>query len=808
MSNRYTKRILDHLSNQQYHPVDAHELARQLRVEPDLADTFVSELGELLNDERIQVGNSDRIQLPPFPSEVEGTIRVTARGFGFVITDFPFREGDLFIPANATMNAITGDRVRAQVSRKGRGTGRGSGAQEKRISGRVSKILERNKTRFAGTISKQRGSWFVIPDGKALREPILARDAGAKDVKQGDKVVIDIIHYPSGHEIAEGVIVEVLGEAGRPDVETMAVIADYGLATDFPEQVTEEARGVAAEFDRTGSEGPWEKRLDLTELFTFTIDPPDARDFDDAISLEYDEENDEYELGVHIADVAHFVQAGGPLDKEALQRGNSTYLPRRVLPMLPEMLSNGVCSLQEGVNRFVKSAFVRYDARGRIMGHRYHRSVIRSDKRLTYLEAQALIDGNEVEARKNARTEPNYSDELRSALQQCNRLARTIQKRRFKAGMLRLELPDSELVFDEDGRVSDAVPEDDAYTHTIIEMFMVAANEAVAWLFSGLERPLLRRIHPDPDLTHIDELREFARLVDFRLPQTPDRSDVQSLIDVARGTPYERAIHFSVLKTFTKACYSPALVGHFALASSHYAHFTSPIRRYPDLTVHRALDAYLDVTDNGQNVPGGKKRKRLSDSISHDDRSLDDVKLTEVGRRCSETEVNSEQAERSLRTFLVMQFLKERDPGETYPGIVTGVTSGGGVFVTLDRYLVDGMVTPEHMPGREEHGRRWQVDRMSGRLFAERSGASIGIGDRVVVQLVTVDLASREMNLEITSYTPNTAPGGPSGSKDAVARRRDESNSEGGRRQGRRKGKGKDGKRKGYKMGRRGKRSI
>jgi ribonuclease R len=799
MPDRFTQRILDHLSNKQYRPVEAEELERQLRVPPELRTSFETELKTLLDDERVLLSKSERIQLPSLPSEVEGKIKITARGFGFVVTDTPYREGDLFIPAKATSDAITGDRVRAAVTRKARATGRGSGEREVRTSGRVMSVLERKKTRFTGTIEKRKGSWFVIPDGRSLREPILARDASAKNVKEGDKVVLDIVHYPSDHEMAEGVITEVLGTSGEPDVETQAVIADFGLATDFSSEVIEESRKVASEFDVNSSEGPWENRLDLTELLTFTIDPPDARDFDDAISLEYDEENNEYELGVHIADVANFVNNGGALDKEALKRGNSTYLPKRVLPMLPELLSNGVCSLQEGVNRFVKSAFVRYDARGRVMGHRYHRSVICSRKRLTYLEAQGLIDGNEVEARKNSKSEPDYSEELVEALKRCDKLARAIRKGRFKAGMLRLELPDSELVFDDEGHVIDAVPEDDAFTHTIIEMFMVAGNEAVAWLFAGLDIPLLRRIHPDPDLTHIDELREYARLVRFQMPQEPDRTDLQALIDVSRGTAYERAVHFSILKTFTKACYSPALIGHFALASEHYAHFTSPIRRYPDLTVHRALDAFLDGTENGSKVPGGKGRRKLANSLSHDQRCFGEEALARIGQQCSETEVNSAQAERSLRSFLILQFLGSRDPGETYSGIITGVTTNGALFVMLDRYLADGMITPENMPGQQENGSNWSLDRTSGRLFAARSGASIGIGDVVEVQVESIHLASREMNLTVVSYTPTKPP-----AEDSSSGSRQKRQGKGGSKPSR---KGSTGKRKGYKMGRRGKRS-
>ena len=799
MPSRYTQRILSHLANKRYRPIEANELARQLRIDGKDEDEFRNELGRLLQNNTIMLGTGDVIQLPPFPDEFEGTLKIASKGFGFVVPDSPYREGDLFIPAKAVKDGITGDRVRVAVLRKSSRSGFGSGGQDRGPSGRVLEVLQRNKTTFAGTIAKQRGSWFVIPDGKEIREPILVRDAGAKNVKEGDKVTIDIVHYPSGDHIAEGVITQVLGEAGKPDVETAAVIANFGLNTEFSDEVIEEARKAAAAFDEASANGPWENRLDLTELLTFTIDPFDARDFDDAISLEYDEKTNEYELGVHIADVAHFVVAGGELDKEGYKRGNSTYLPRLVIPMLPELLSNGVCSLQEGVNRFVKSVFVQYDSTGRVIGHRYHRSVIRSHKRLTYLEAQALIDGDQAEAAKHAQAEPNYTEDLVDALRRCQKLAMLIRKRRFQAGMLSLSLPESELVFDDDGHVKDAVPEDDAFTHTLIEMFMVAGNEAVAELFAGLDVPLLRRIHPEPDYNDLEDLRDYARLVRFRLPDEPTRADLQSLIKTSTGTPYERAIHFAVLKTLTRACYSPALVGHFALASQHYAHYTSPIRRYPDLTVHRALEAYFDLTENGTNVPGGRGRSKLTDALEHDSLCLDEGQLNDIGRHCSATEVNSDQAEKSLRTFLVLQFLKERDPGETYPGTVTGTTGGGALFITIDKFLVDGMVKPQDLPGSGENGTRWIQNRLTGRLIAEKSGASIGVGDQVTVQIGSIDLAAREMNLTISSYEPIEPPVG------GIEPNRGSQTGKGKRGRSNRDGKGK---RKGYKMGRRGKRSL
>jgi ribonuclease R len=453
-----------------------------------------------------------------------------------------------------------------------------------------------------------------------------------------------------------------------------------------------------------------------------------------------------------------------------------------VIPMLPEVLSNGVCSLQEGVPRFTKSAFITLDHRGKVLFQRAAATVISSNKRLTYLEAQALIDGDLDTARKHARTRTDYTDELVETLRQCDRLARILQKRRHRDGMMVLDLPQVELVFDDDGHVIDAVPEDDAFTHKIIEMFMVEANEAVARTFDSLEVPVLRRIHPDPVPGDIEELRMYARGVGLGLPDEPDRHDLQRLLDATRDTPAARAIHFAVLRTFATASYSPALIGHFALASDHYAHFTSPIRRYPDLLVHRALEAYLDATDNGRNVPGGRKRSELGRRLEKDDRVPDEDDLVQLGRHCTDTEGEAEGAERELRDFLVMQLLHERHLGEEFSGVVTGIT-GRGVYVQIERFLVEGMVAVQDMPqsrGRSDH---WQADVRTGRLVAKRSGASLGIGDIVMVEIQRVDLGARHLDLRLTELpkrVDHPAPEQPGG---------------------KRRGKG------GYKQGRRGRRS-
>ncbi|MFM1833365.1 MAG: Ribonuclease, partial [Planctomycetota bacterium] len=276
------------------------------------------------------------------------------------------------------------------------------------------------------------------------------------------------------------------------------------------------------------------------------------------------------------------------------------------------------------------------------------------------------------------------------------------------------------------------------------------ANEAVARTFANLELPLLRRTHPEPTFHDIEDLRQYARIVGFNLPEEPDRTDIRALLDATRDSPAARAIHFAVLRTLTKATYSPAMVGHFALASDHYAHFTSPIRRYPDLTVHRAIDAFLDHTDNGRHSLGGKARDRLRGMLDGDDRVLDEGRLLEIGRHCSDTEVAAEKAERDLRSFLVLQFLAEKHLGDELPGIVTGIQPSGAIHVSLDRYLVDGLSRTSDLGGSAMRSERWDRDERSGRLVAARSGASIGLGDAVTVKIMRVDPDARQMDLAVT----------------------------------------------------------
>jgi len=721
-----------------YEPQQVRQLAEALGVPGPEHDAFRAALDELVEDKQLVMGASNTVALPPLGREVTGKFKKHERGFGFILPDTPTSHGDVFVAPGDGGDAMTGDRVRAEIVHRNR---RGKGS--KAISGKITEVIQRGSTHFTGNMAKQGDLWIVWADGKGVNDPIVVRDAKSKNVRVGDKVVVELTVFPEGRQLPEGVITEVLGDAGKPDVETEATKRAFGLADKFPEEVIAEARDVTRDYNEN-TEAYAEGRLDLRDTFTITIDPPDAKDFDDAITIEKTDRG--WKLGVHIADVATFVRPDSALDTEARERGNSAYLPRHVVPMLPEILSNGICSLQPEVPRLVKTAFIEYDGGAKITNTTFANAIIASNHRLTYLEAQALIAGDRKTAKKHQVYDLPYSDELVECVRMFDELAKAIRKRRYAQGMISLDLPEVELVFDDEGHVIDANPEDDAFTHQIIEAFMVEANEAVAAVFADLDVPLLRRTHPDPSSHDTADLRSFARVAGYNIPSNPSRKELQTLLEATRGKPAAKAVHLAVLKTLTKAEYSPALIGHFALASEHYAHFTSPIRRYPDLTVHRSLEALLEVMGDDKALPrGSKARQQIGKKLTGDERCPDEEKLIEIGRHCSGTERNAEEAERQLRNFLVLQ-LMEQHIGEHFMGTITGVVSFG-IFVQIDQYLVEGLISTEELPGAPAE--RWKLNEQTGSMVAQRSGRSLTIGDQVKVQIMSVDLAKREMDLRI-----------------------------------------------------------
>ncbi len=756
MALRYKRRLLSHLQHDDYTPKGVEALADELRI--DDTHELAEEVQQLVDAGELEVDDAGRVQLPTIGSmgsEITGEFRGTDRGFGFLRPASKTREGDIFLPPGSTLNAMTGDIVRVAVSRDTRRERRGD-REGPRYVGEVIEVVERKRSCFTGEIFKQGPLWLVQPDGREMREQIVIRDAASKNVNPGDKVVVEIIEYPQGNSLAEGVISRVLGEAGLPDVETQAVIAAFNLPGEFPEECVEQARRVTRFFDAEIAD--WERhgndalkgRLDYTNEFVSTIDPPDAKDYDDAISIKRLDDGG-WELGIHIADVAHFIEPGTALDTEAADRANSVYLPRLVIPMLPEILSNGICSLQEGVPRYAKSAFIRYDKQGKVRSEGVAQTLIKSNKRMTYLEAQALIDGDEDEAKAHAKTDTPYTPELHNALKEMNTLARAIQARRQKQGMISLELPDVVLLFDEHGRVIDAEREDDAFTHTIIEMFMVEANEVLARLFEKLNVPLLRRVHPEPTPGETSHMEKAAKVAGFTIPKHPTREELQGLLNATRGTSAARAVHMAVLRTLTKAEYSPAKIGHFALASGAYAHFTSPIRRYPDLTVHRAMAEFLRQTENGQAAPKNELAWRNLGHALADTKACPDLEaLTQIGRHCTTREGNAESAERELRSFLVMQLLTTK-MDETFSAVVTGVAPRG-IYVQIDKYLAEGMIKTADLPGdvtRSSVPPKWRIDQRTGAMVDANSGRSYNTGHLVKVRILEIDLAKRQMNLTI-----------------------------------------------------------
>ena len=721
MSEHLPTKILTHLKSERYRPLKPRRLAKELKLTQERDyHAFRDALRELMHAGRVVLGAGGGVTLPAQTLRAEGivgTYRQNPRGFGFVVPTDPDSHEDLFIPEDENGGAITGDIVRAKITNRQQRDGKTM------FRGRVVEIVSRTQRRFVGSLVRRQGQWLVLPDGNAFTEPISAPDAASRHIKAGAKVVVELTTYPQPGQMAQGVITEVLGQAGEKDVDLKSVIVQFNLPQEFPVPCVDQARSAVQRFNSSD----WGQRLDLSDRVICTIDPDDAKDFDDAISLQK-LDNGQWELGVHIADVSYFIPPGSPLDVEAKNRGNSVYFPGHVIPMLPEVLSNGVCSLQEDVPRLCKSAFIVLDDDGQPIRTHFANTVIRSASRLRYREAQAILDGADLVPHPDGpRKIDSYDPAVVELLHQMNALARRLRKRRAAAGQLVLELPEIELILDDEGKVVGAREEDTSFTHTLIEMFMVEANEAVARLLDSLDVPFLRRIHPEPEDEDSLRLRDFVQAAGYRLPKHLDRKALQSLLASAKGKPESFAINLAVLKSLTRAEYSPRPVGHYALASEHYAHFTSPIRRYADLTIHRLLQQYLSAPPS--------RRPHFDGAPSNDE-------LVEVGRHISFTERRADDAEKELRKVKILELL-EKQIGEDFPGVVTGIANFG-IFVQLRTWLIEGLIHYEDLMDDW-----WDVDERAGFIRGQRTGRRIGIGDTATVRIVRVDPPRRQLDLAI-----------------------------------------------------------
>lgn len=763
MAQSIQQRILDHLGSDEGRPLKARGLAHLLNLHDDASyPQFRLALNELIKANKVMYGprrvlmlTTDKPVPPASPATpslnadatpqklpagiVIGTFRQNKRGFGFIVPSQPDGHDDVFIGEYDQRGAITGDIVRARVT--------GSHRKQGKVlyDGKILEIIQRTQTRFVGSLVKRHGQWVVLPDGNVYREPIETPDAGSRHIKPDTKVVVELTRYAQDGEAAQGVITEVLGQAGEKDVDLRTVIVQYDLPGDFSDACRDQARLALDRFNASLNK-EIASRLDLTRENICTIDPDDAKDYDDAISLTRTDTGN-WVLGVHIADVSFFVEPESPLDLEAASRGNSIYFPGHVIPMLPEVLSNGVCSLQEGVERLTKSAFIELDREtGKPVRTWFDNSVIKSAKRLRYREAQAILDNETIIPHPDGnRTINDYPADVIQLLRDMDTLSRLIQKRRIKAGQITLDLPEVDLVLDEEGKVIGAVPEDESYTHTLIEMFMVEANEAVARLLNSLQLPFLRRAHDEPAPDAQDRMRAFLDVAGYKLPRDTDRHALQALLAAVKDRPEAFAINLAVLKSLARAEYSPESIGHYALASEHYAHFTSPIRRYADLTIHRLLDAYFVAR---RRVPKRAKEK----NVSVDAEQVPSFnELVALGKHLGITERRADEAEKELRTVKILELLQKR-VGETFKGVVTSVTKFG-VFIQLAEYLIDGLVRYEELLGDW-----WEVDERAGVAYGRQSQRRIKVGDIVKATVARVDVPRRELDLGLLELPKGQDP--------------------------------------------------
>ncbi len=723
-------RIVAALSAKGYSPVKTKVLAQQLGLtKADLAELRHA-LRSLEKQGRIEFGGNHTLRAVGPHGTVIGVFRRSADGDGFVR---PKTGPEIRIRAHDSLDAATGDQVMVRLTRKPANGGK--------PNGEITRILERAAQQFVGTYFERDGEGLVRVDGTVFSHSISVGDPGAKGARPNEVVVFEMLHFPTASERGEGVITEILGPRGKPGVDTLSVIRAFGLPDEFPPEVLTEAREMASLFDEQDLAG----REDFTGDLTITIDPVTARDFDDAVSLTRDEKTGHWLLGVHIADVSHFAPVGGSLDREARKRGTSVYLPQRVLPMFPELISNGLASLQQDKLRYVKSAIIEFNAAGQKVNVRFANGAIRNKRRFTYEEVSAVLSLHplEVQDRKKSSVEkatkghgpkhakkqavhgspppaPAVADEIVALLLRMRELALILRARRRKRGALELDMPETELEFDDDGRVIGAHFAHHDISHQMIEEFMLSANEAVAGQLSDLGIDFLRRAHPAPDPTKLQRFADFARLLGYKIDLERDRFALQRVLEESAAKPERFAVHFALLRSLKQAVYSPKAEGHYALASQDYCHFTSPIRRYPDLTIHRLLDRWL------------RKHKAGSDASE----------LEALGDHCSRTERRAETAERELTKLKLLIYMADRI-GTKMPAVITGVADYG-FFAQAEQFPVEGLV---HISSLTDD--YYYYDEDSHTLQGRRTKRRFRLGDRVQVEVARVELNRRQMDFRV-----------------------------------------------------------
>ncbi len=694
----------------------AKELASALEVPTRDYRGFRERLRELEHAGLLYRNRSQRYAVPAEIHLVVGAVQVTRSGDAYLRPDDP-ATADVFVAARHLDSAMDGDRVAVRIEARGRG---------QPPTGRVVKVLERARPTLVGRYQSTRRFGFVAPLDRRIPRDVLVPEGAGGDARTGDVVVVRITQFADGKRNAVGEVEKVLGPMDAPGVDVLAILHGHGLPSEFPPEV-EEAAAEAAELARKPG-----AREDLTDLPVFTIDPADARDHDDALSLRPfpgSEGSGDLEVGIHIADVSHFVPAGTEVDLEALRRGTSVYLVDQVVPMLPHLLSSDLCSLREGEDRFALSLMVRMDRSGTVKGHRYARTRVRSRRGLHYEEVQEVLGGGST-----------GDEAIDGVLRDLHGLSLRLRERREERGSLDFDLPEARVVLDSDGVPIDIRKVVQLDSHRLIEDFMILANELVARDLVKRRIPVPFRVHEPPPDDRMEELSKILPVVGHvigRKKVTPRH--LQKILGTVRGRPEENLVSTVLLRAMSRARYDPENLGHFGLASKAYLHFTSPIRRYPDLVVHRVVK---EVLLDGDALPPAWVEA-----------------LGEVCARASARERVAQQAERDSVEMKKIEYMR-RHLGEDFDGTISGVTAFG-FFVLLDRVFVDGLV---HVSTLGDDYYTFVPEAFA--LVGDRNRRRFRVGDRVQVQVVRADKEERQIDfllLEGGSEASGTEGGGARG---------------------------------------------
>lgn len=689
------ERILAYMESEGYVPIKRRDMRAMLSVPQEDREKFENLINELIAEGHVFETKKGKLASPKDLQMATGTFIGHARGFGFVTPDAGGE--DIFIPASETMGAMQKDRVLYKVLHKAE--------KGKKADGVIVRILERGQQRIVGTFEAgSKGYGFVVADDKKIAKDIFISRENTKGAVTGHKVVVEITDYGEDRRNPEGKVIEILGHINDPGVDILSVIRRYELAVEFPEEVYAEIEHLGTEVAEADKKG----REDLRDLLTITIDGADAKDLDDAVSLKR-LGNGNFELGVHIADVSHYVRENTALDKEAYARGTSVYLVDRVIPMLPHKLSNGICSLNPHVDRLALSCLMEVNGRGEVVSHRILESVINSDYRMTYTAVREILeDGTPALLEQYA--------EILPMLEDMEELRQILGEKRRKRGSVNFDLPESKIILDENGKPIDIKPYEKSIATNMIEEFMLVCNETIAENSFWQEMPFMYRSHQEPDEDKLEKMEQFLRGFGYYLRKKDGEihpRELQKVLQKAEETDEERIITRMVLRSMMQARYTAENGGHFGLAAKYYCHFTSPIRRYPDLEIHRMI------------------KKMLYGELDEKASAYYRRKMPDWAKHCSKQERVAEDAERDTDALKKVEFMEDK-VGQIYEGIISGVTNWG-IYVELPN-TIEGMVALSQMD--DDY---YEFDEKKMLVFGKRTKKSYRLGDKVVVSVAKVD---------------------------------------------------------------------